>query len=402
MSRRAPADPFLTDILGRLFPEASDASEASAASGGPGRLRLVVLPSLSAPRYLLPTRPRRSAARMVGRQMMGGRLRTRVARGLLVAVLLGGFTNRRWPPTVSVRTGGPNESILDWLARRLQVPEVIVSVALGRPRANRKPVLQVADPEGRVLAFAKVGHNELTRRLVHDEAGALDTLSTAGLTLVEVPELRARESWRDLELLLMSALPLPEGTVTGTISRSLLHRSVLEIAGVGGIERARWSEHQFRARLAGGLTELAELGQAVGPLRQALDELDDNDPVLAFGAWHGDLNPGNLAVVGDRVLVWDWERFDSAVPVGFDLLHHDLQDAVTVRADAPDESARTLVARAPDLLAPLGVSADGAPAVVRAYLLWLAVRLLRDRQREAGAVLGRVEDWLTPALAVRG
>ena len=46
---------------------------------------------------------------------------------------------------------------------------------------------------------------------------------------------------------------------------------------------------------------------------------------LAFGAWHGDWTPWNMASTAGGLLVWDWERFATGVPVGFDALHYWLQ-----------------------------------------------------------------------------
>ena len=55
--------------------------------------------------------------------------------------------------------------------------ELVVGVHLGPPRANRKPVLAVADRHGTLLAFAKCGVDPLTDRLVAHEAAALRHLA---------------------------------------------------------------------------------------------------------------------------------------------------------------------------------------------------------------------------------
>ncbi|MDQ4037768.1 MAG: hypothetical protein M3313_05335, partial [Actinomycetota bacterium] len=44
--------------------------------------------------------------------------------------------------------------------------------------------------------------------------------------------------------------------------------------------------------------------------------------VLDFAAWHGDWSPWNMAWRGRRVQLWDWERFESGVPVGMDRTHY--------------------------------------------------------------------------------
>ena len=53
---------------------------------------------------------------------------------------------------------------------------MVVSLRIGPPRANRKPVLELLSPGGEVLGFAKVGVTGLTRELVRAEAAALDVL----------------------------------------------------------------------------------------------------------------------------------------------------------------------------------------------------------------------------------
>ena len=61
---------------------------------------------------------------------------------------------------------------------------VRVGVLLGTRRVNQKPVLQVFDLDGRLLGYAKVGHNELTAALVRREAAALAVDRSPGPTVV--------------------------------------------------------------------------------------------------------------------------------------------------------------------------------------------------------------------------
>ncbi len=72
---------------------------------------------------------------------------------------------------------------------------------------------------------------------------------------------------------------------------------------------------------------------------------------------------------------------------------HDRDSVVT-----PQEAARDLVTTAGSRLDPLGIDKEQAPAVAVCYLWWLGIRFLRDRQSEAGAVLGAVNEWLAPVL----
>jgi hypothetical protein len=119
---------------------------------------------------------------------------------------------------------------------------------------------------------------------------------------------------------------------------------------------------------------------------------------VTTGSWHGDLNSGNVALVAGVCPVWDWERFEAGVPLGFDLLHHDLHEAITVHGVAAEAAARRLVRDAARTLAPLGVLPATADAVARAYLVTLACRYLVDNQVGAGSALGHVREWLLPTL----
>jgi hypothetical protein len=255
-------------------------------------------------------------------------------------------------------------------------------------------VLQVTDGSGRVLAFVKVGHNDLTRRLVSREAQTLGDLTGAAPASVSFPRILGLERWNGCEVLLLEPLRVPARRLTGQARDRRLVKLVLDISAVGGRTPVRWGEHPLRTDL---LEQTQRRGEPWDRLRAALGALE-GDLLVETGAWHGDLNPGNLALVPGPCPVWDWERFGSGVPVGFDLLHHHLHEAITVRGLAPQLAARDLLARAAATLSPLGVDPSVAGTVARSYLLLLACRYLGDDQRAAGSALGRVDSWLLPAL----
>ena len=43
-----------------------------------------------------------------------------------------------------------------------------------------------------------------------------------------------------------------------------------------------------------------------------------------------------MANLADALLVWDWERFATGVPLGFDAVHHELQKRIQSTGDARD------------------------------------------------------------------
>lgn len=118
------------------------------------------------------------------------------------------------------------------------------------------------------------------------------------------------------------------------------------------------------------------------------------EPLSGRGfAWHGDLTPWNVSRGPDgRLLVWDWERFGTGVPLGFDAVHHFFQR--TLRRDDPATAARACVARALRVLAPFGLSASESRLTALRYLITLADRHAADGHTP----LGPPELWLNPVV----
>ena len=122
---------------------------------------------------------------------------------------------------------------------------------------------------------------------------------------------------------------------------------------------------------------------------------------MTWGSWHGDWRRTNMAVGASGCSVWDWERFATGVPVGYDALHlflmsrsSSVHDLTSLPADLFDNAER--------LLRPFGVSGRAESELTAAgYLLELAGRYLDDNQSRTGARLGSVGDWLLPFLSTK-
>jgi hypothetical protein len=110
-----------------------------------------------------------------------------------------------------------------------------------------------------------------------------------------------------------------------------------------------------------------------------------------------------MANTGRGLMVWDWERFTSDVPQGFDALHYGLQ-AELKQAELkmwhrdPRDAAAKCITAAPEVLSPFGVDAIPAQITAILYLADLATRYLVDRQAQAGSPLGAPGTWLLPAI----
>jgi hypothetical protein len=388
----------LHDVGRLLWPAPLELRTGSAGHDGASVHReYLLLPSARRPRLLVP-RDRRPAAGAVRRYGVG---RGRSARWQ-AAVLAAGLSSGLGPLLLRdrVRLVGPDgapPSIETHLAEVLGT-DVLVSLYLGAPRANRKPVLQVLAPDGRTLAWVKVGVDPLTCRLVRDEASALTALAAAGLRRTTVPRVLHSGTWNGLELLVQSPLPVdPRRPRPGWDQVVAAQR---EVADIGALPDRPLGETGYWAQLRDRVGRLPE-GVAADDLAALTGRAAEAWGVVpvTVGAWHGDWTPWNTAASGEALLVWDWERFGVAVPRGYDTLHWRLQsDLVTSLAD-PAASARRCLETAPATLAPLGLPADAARATAVGYLTELATRYVTDRQAEAGARLGDVRAWLLPTVA---
>jgi hypothetical protein len=298
-----------------------------------------------------------------------------------------------------VRVTGPYSASIDGYLSEALGRELSVSVHIGPARANRKPVLQLIGPEGDTFGFGNLGTGPLTQRLVRAETAALNSLGGSGLTKRTVPRELHAGRWRDLQVLVQSALPvwLPRAPLT----ERRLRAAMLDVAGCRGYAIGPVDTSGYWQELRGRLAEVGDRSDAAG-LSTAAELLVKHagDTTFRYGSWHGDWAPWNMANLADALLVWDWERFATGVPMGFDAIHHELQRRIQSTDDARDAVEQT-VRRAGELLAPFGVPPAGREVTALLYLVDLAVRYLTDRQAEAGARLGVLGTWLLPVLIRR-
>jgi hypothetical protein len=385
---------YLQEVLRLLYPEPC----TTAGGRDPVVTEYLVVPDARRPRLLVPTRSRRIAAAAVRRYAEPQSRIARFKRDVVVAAL-------RTPGASTVllrhrvRVCGPVRETIDGYLREALDTDLAISVHIGPARANRKPVLQLIAADGQTLGFAKVGTGPLTRRLVRAETTALSALSHVGLRGLTVPRVLHAGQWRGHQVLVQS--PLPVWRPRAPLTPQRLTAAMREVAGCCGISRSwlatspYWAELRDRLAAVADRPEGAALGSAA---RSLVDRTGDVD--LRYGAWHGDWAPWNMASLADTLLVWDWERFTTGVPLGFDAVHYELQRRIQSTSDAAAAVEATLGV-APALLEPFEVTGDAARLTALLYLVDLAARYLADRQAEAGARLGVLGTWLLPVLVRR-
>jgi hypothetical protein len=360
----------------------------------------VVLPDLRHPKVLVPLASRRAAAASMRQYSDGMTRRARLAKAAVGAALRSGVLQwlcRRQvvhagmldPLHGGPPTGGAGETLLgDHLAEALGRRDLAAAIVLGSVRPNRKPVVQLLAPDGRPVGYMKVGWNDLTRRLVRNEARALRRLAEAQPKTFTVPRLLHEGTWQGLDVTISSALPhrlwrrgRRYATPPLAVSR--------EIAALGGVQTATlggspWWE-ELRRRLAP--VQAAATGTAAATLVGTMERLQEQaDTALVFGSWHGDWGPWNLRATADRLLVWDWERSGDGVPLGFDLLHFGYQTAFQGLRQPPAEAAARSLRRAAPLLAQLGQREEVGELLLTLFLL---ERVCRAAEAEPSAVTGR-------------
>ena len=368
---------------------------AAPAAAQPLHSEFILLPGPGRPRLLVPpaARPAAAAVRRYGEP---GSRTTRLATRALSLALASGLGGIALRGRVLVHAPAGADTIESYL-REVLGSDLRVSMHLGAARANRKPVLQLLTARGGPAGFAKIGISPLTRDLVRAEHDALARLGRARLAGLTIPGVLHHGQWRGLDVLVLSTLPV--WLRRRQVSWPRLAAAMSEVAGVSGLRRAPLAAASYWQRLRGRLAA-ADAGADRGALAGALDAVAARAGrmPLAFGAWHGDWTPWNMASTGQGLLVWDWERFTRDVPVGFDALHYWLQTEVVPARGDPRAAAAGCINRAPERLTPFGAGPGQARLTAILYLADLATRYLTDRQDKAGAKLGQAGSWLIPAI----
>jgi hypothetical protein len=369
------------------------------ADGVSGRaMDFLVFPHERDPVLLVPRRPRRAAAAALRAYKASASAADRLRFGVTALAAAAGLAEvlpDRIRITQAPGALTPSTDIVAYLRAVLE-PDTLVALHVGGPRANRKPVLQAITPRGDLMGFVKVSVNPLTADLVRAEAAALNLLGGLPLSHLRPPRLLHHGQWRSHEVLVQEAFPAarPAGSVAD------LTAAMTELAHACGVSRLTVAQSPYWLGLRSRLAGLPRRDLA-GPLLAVLESLAPTAAAvsLSFGSWHGDWTPWNMTMFRGRARVWDWERFETGVPVGYDALHYRLQGDIVRGGTNPETAAHATLAGASETLAPFGVEPGAAALVAALYLTEIAVRYGHDGQAEAGAKLGRTDTWLLPALA---
>lgn len=260
--------------------------------------------------------------------------------------------------------------------------EVRLSVAVGPPRPNLKPIVRCYSGS-ELVAVAKMGPDSHTAEMVNNEGEWLARFANEPFGDVVTPVVLHRGKFGASELMVMapfdtegaSSIPLSE--VPLDLTRSLSE----QFGQPGPVASGPWWK-RLRERLdVGELERFAAIADVLS---------GDEDFLSIEGSmWHGDWSPWNIGLGRDqRHVIWDWERAEVGAPTGFDLLHLHYQ-----YGDGLDDAI-------PDL-GRLGVDPRTHRTLSIVYFLELAARhheagaLKTERQAAVEEhIAGLCPDWL--------
>jgi hypothetical protein len=366
----------------------------------PGGHRVVeawrAVPGPHDPRYLVPL-DRPAARRVLVSHLRLREPRVRLQRRAVAAAVtpLSAWYRDRAVLRVSVPGDVADDVVDDLFVTRHLVRLVPgargTALSLRGGHARAKPVVQLVDGVGAVVAFAKVAADPATAARVRREADLLrrfgDALGT-GSSLRLPRLLRAGDAGTFTYSI---AEPLPQAVRGGReddLERAL--PALVALRDAAGVRTAPLAAASLWIETLTALDDAgAEVARAGTAVPQAGRELADAAVGLAtrmraadaatelpLGPFHGDWVPWNLGWDGDTVWAWDLEYGSVEGPVGLDALRGVFLVEQLARGRTLRDALAAMRTAAPRLLPRLGARPEHADVLVRVHLLELVTSAL--------------------------
>ena len=270
--------------------------------------KYVAFPNSAEPRVLVDAQCRTAVAEVLSRALMNrglgqGLAQTAagVAPGFVAARRDGWFLNEN-----------RGLSLREFLSELLD-DEVRLSISVGPPRPNRKPVVRIYSNDT-FFAVAKLGPNPHTAAMVNNESRWLAEFGGVSTGEVTTPGFIGCATFSGMPILVMEALQL-DGSPSVDIS-SVPHEALRELLGD---ETSLFETSAWWASVRSRVVDLADQELTN---RASLLESEAQMAGLTYQRWHGDWSPWNVGrSVSGGWCIWDWERACEGAPLGFDRLH---------------------------------------------------------------------------------
>ena len=296
-------------------------------------------------------------------------------------VLERAFMNRGFDPTIARTLAGVaprltakrrdgwflNESrglsLREFLSQLLG-EDVHLSISVGPPRPNRKPVVRIYS-NNELFAVAKIGPNPHTAAMVNNESRWLAELGGVSSGGVSTPGFLGCSTFSGMPIVVMEALPL-DGSPSVEIA-SIPHDALRQLLGddTWSFDTSAWWE-AIRDRVN-------DVADQELTHRASLLESEAGNAGLTYKRWHGDWSPWNVgrSVTGGWC-IWDWERACDGAPLGFDQLHlHETYGGAGAASEA---------------LAVAGVAAQHRELTAHLYYLERDLRIVEAKQSSSQLV----------------
>jgi hypothetical protein len=337
-----------------------------------------LIPGGARPRFLVPDASRRAAWASLHHFNALRPIGVRVARAALATGFrlgLGGLIAPRQLLICAASECEDQRSADALLSARLSEfleRKVVLAAGIPRPAPYRKPVLEILSIEGEVVAFAKVGWNDVTRSQLDTERAALMRLADARLPSVRAPRFIGCIEWRGMPVSLTE--PLPERVRRYRPWRKPPIEATREIATLDEVSTLTLGESGYLARLQQSASQIPldrssrQAGHIV--VASLLEELTARhaEVPLSFGRCHGDWAPWNLSRLGDLIYVLDWEHSRADLPVGLDIVNFVFYSSYEGHGDAR-RRPWAVVRSSREFLRALGLDRAAAAIVPKLYFL---------------------------------
>jgi hypothetical protein len=249
----------------------------------------------------------------------------------------------------------------------MEADNLSFAISTGTPGPHRKPVIQAATRQGRVLAYAKVGWNETTATLVLNEALTLQRIAGAHFESFSAPQLLHVGRWKDAHFSVQSA---PQGHLSqaprdlspeyGASLRELRHNGTVWLPLV---ESDFWAD---LLRNCDGLKDDYRRRMVAQGLEAAERRL--RGQALPFHPCHGDFVPWNAQLVDGQLYLFDWEYARKQSLPGYDLIHFLVSTWALVRRWKPARVVKEVL-RLGSAWASAGIEPEAAIPLLLLYLL---------------------------------
>jgi hypothetical protein len=297
--------------------------------------------------YLIPLGARKAALRaldLYNTQNRKARIAKRLLRtGLYLGIAQPFLQKARWgvlPATPQEEL--INNSLLAYLKQVFGQQNLNFAASLGIPGPHRKPVLQALMPDGSILGYAKVGWNEQTNTLVHNEAQILRCLGEAHPRSFTLPTLLHEGQCNGRLLCVMS--PAAAKTKAAPQVLTLQHLAVQRELAALHTSWISLKASRFRANLLQYIEAIQHpyyrhiLQQGICVAEAWLGEQS-----LPFHLSHGDFTPWNTRSLKQHLFLFDWEYSAADNPPGYDLFHFAVQTGRLLRKEPPGRVSQSIL-----------------------------------------------------------